>query len=626
MISMATPCLRGTAPLDHRGFFLRSDGTKGSFAKLVEAVRTARIEGIEPLEMIVHDMTAPVESKPAVRIEFTNVLNRPISGTLKAKLGGLRIEAPGRLAFRPHETKTVPLKVTGGKPAANNTYPLSLVFDAGPDGRAVHYEEVHANVIARRTIAVDGKLDDWKGVLPQTVKTDEKAALTVTEAAWFPFEKFPESLDKGFATGYLAYDDNYFYFAAKIADSTPDSGTVRFETRDDDQYFYPEVCYEVDMRKSAMKVEVTRKPSENDLQRPDGDGRSGVHWENDKLVRAFAIDLDLPTDRLTRVALYFPPCNMHPNGFTIRIYDRQNDRQLDLQRVRKLWDGVYAVYDLAGKVRIRIGDVGWWYRARLGGFFFDPSPAGDAVKGNAYVKFVKFDWDTHGNWKGSYGADGYHVFCSPARYPAYVQVSIPEVFLKKELHWPKGVRRYSYRKHPDLPAGYAQGRLTDNVQIAFNAIPMGEDGRAPNPPGTMPRFTGYDCTDYEYALNKVAPEFGGGVEIWRLQVPGMPRKHFYPRQPKSPYDGPVKNGKLVTVHDGNTRIVEAALPWSEIPHVHELMKAGKPVKFSFRVNDQAGRGCLELARERSVSKRNSHAFHVDWTEHWANEVEFGFER
>ena len=53
---------------------------------------------------------------------------------------------------------------------------------------------------------------------------------------------------------------------------------------------------------------------------------------------------------------------------------------------------------------------------------------------------------------------------------------------------------------------------------------------------------------------------------------------------------------------------------------------GQTIKFSFRVNDNAGVGCLELARGRSVSKQNFPAFRVDWIEHWANEVEFGFER
>src|SRR6202042_2418695 len=58
--------------------------------------------------------------------------------------------------------------------------------------------------------------------------------------AWLPFEKFDKSQTQGFATGYMAYDDNYFYFAAKVADATPDGGTLRFATRDDDEYFYPE--------------------------------------------------------------------------------------------------------------------------------------------------------------------------------------------------------------------------------------------------------------------------------------------------------------------------------------------------------------------------------------------------
>jgi hypothetical protein len=59
--------------------------------------------------------------------------------------------------------------------------------------------------------------------------------------------------------------------------------------------------------------------------------------------------------------------------------------------------------------------------------------------------------------------------------------------------------------------------------------------------------------------------------------------------------------------------------------VKQCLDAGKPVKFSFRVNDDKGPG-YELAAGRSVSKINSFAFHVDWIQHWANELEFGFER
>ncbi|KAA6305875.1 hypothetical protein EZS27_042470 [termite gut metagenome] len=145
--------------------------------------------------------------------------------------------------------------------------------------------------------------------------------------------------------------------------------------------------------------------------------------------------------------------------------------------------------------------------------------------------------------------------------------------------------------------------------------------------GIMPRYIGYKCTDYEYALNTVSPEYGGGFEIWRMLAPGMPRKHFYPRQGKSPHDGAVKDGKLITVRDANTLYTECAILWSEIPDVKKAIDRGDKIKFSARINDDgAGAACMELARERSVSKKNSRAFHPDWKEHWANEIEFGVEK
>jgi hypothetical protein len=268
---------------------------------------------------------------------------------------------------------------------------------------------------------------------------------------WLPFERFEAGQTAGLATGYLAYDDEHFYFAVKVADDTPAPGTIRFETRDHDADFYPEVC---------------RGPA-----------------------------------------------------------------------------------------------------------------------------------------KGRKAAEAQVV----------------------EYRWPEGVRRFSYRRWPAIPSGYSSHPL-DNVLIAFNAIPVEQDEWLTHLPGRMSGFIGYKCTDYEFALNKVADAYGGGTEIWRLQAPGMPRKHFWPRQPAHPQEGPVKTGRLAVVHKGNTRVVEAALPWSEIPHVRACLDAGRTVKFSFRVNDNTRGPTMELAMNRGVSRPNSQAFHPDWAEHWANELEFAFEK
>ena len=45
----------------------------------------------------------------------------------------------------------------------------------------------------------------------------------------------------------------------------------------------------------------------------------------------------------------------------------------------------------------------------------------------------------------------------------------------KELTWPAGVRRYSYRKDFDVPSGNGK----HNVQIAFNVMLAGKKGPTP---------------------------------------------------------------------------------------------------------------------------------------------------
>jgi hypothetical protein len=122
-------------------------------------------------------------------------------------------------------------------------------FDAGRDGVALHEESMRVNFIARRTISIDGKLDDWKGILPQPIRVAGTGGPSFIGEMLFPFMKFKSQQSEGFAVGYVAHDDNHFYFAAKIADDTPQDCTQRFAIRDPDADFYPEVAYEaVDKR------------------------------------------------------------------------------------------------------------------------------------------------------------------------------------------------------------------------------------------------------------------------------------------------------------------------------------------------------------------------------------------
>lgn len=621
-----------TIPLGIDGYYLRTDKSPGSFAALVKAVRAARIEGYEPLDIICRDMTAPIHEKPTLALELTNVLNRPVEGALHVSLGNLTVEAPASLRLAPHETRTVPLRVTGGQASPDNTYPLAVIFNAGADGRAEHREDMHVNRIHKKTIVVDGKLDDWAGALPQPIRITEAAQATLEEEAWFPYQELPAAMETGFSVAYLAHDDDYFYFAAKVVDTTPDEGMHRFETLDDDQFFYPPVAYELDGEKTLLMEECTWK-NENRapyaLQHPQNkDAQIFSNWST--LSKSMALDLDLPVDKTYQITLHFIDQDHYGNGRTqnlIEIYDRVTGRQLcEKKRFTEYGRGCYAVYEMAGAVRIKITRT--WLPSSIDAVFIDASSQ-NGMTGTTAARFVKEDRDTQRNWQGKYGALGHWIAGLPQALPADVKIAFAEKRVLAEWKWPEDVRRYSYRMRPYLPSGSRGNRgSADNIQIAFNAIPVGQGGEwewEAFPKGTRLGYTGYRCTDYEYALNPVAKKFGGGTEIWRLKVPNQPHKHFYPRQGKSRFDGPVKNGKLSIRHDGNTRIVECAIPWSELPHVKALRDAGKPVKFSYRVNDNAGKATMELAKGRSVSKYNV-SFHPDWAEHWANEVEFSFEK
>ena len=594
------PAVEGriVVPLSVRGFYLRGDGKPGSVAALTKAIQEARIDGFEPLAKKCHDFTAPIASKPVMRLELRNVLNRPVTGKLSVAMAGLQISYPAELSLAAHEMKTVEVAVTGGSANDANLYPMDLRFDAGNGVVSEHHEDMRVNWISRRSVTIDGKLDDWKDAVPQQIRIEEAAKATMTEKAWKPWETHDEGIKKGFALGYLAWDEQNFYFAAKVADTSPHPGTLRFEKRDDDQYFYPEVSY--------------RKPD----PKRQGEGATdfSARWSGFLQSRTTGKHtLIMTTDDGVRV-------------------------WLDGKPVINDWIGRGATdskVEVDLKVGVRVPVRIEYFQGGGGGsaVFSWIEPGGERMVVPGDVLYQKADGKDNGLAAEFFAGAGVSdqpklVRTDPIiNYPAWptlpwvAQVKAADPGLEA-MHWPVGMRRYSYRKGPDLPAGNAPN--FDNIQIAFNVLPEERKKKISVLPGLITDYMAYSCTDYEWALNKVAEKFGGGTEVWRLRRPDMPHKHFYPRTLKSPADGPAPGAKLVVTYEGGWRITEASIPWSEMPETKARLDAGQTVKFSFRVNDDQGVGCMELSKRRSVAKRNG-SFMADWLEHWANELEFGAE-
>ena len=587
-------------PLDSRGFFLRGNGKKGSFDAMIKAVKASRIDGYEPLHIEVRDFTAPIDKNPSLTITLQNILNRPISGTLAVSIEGLTVSIPASISLKAFESKPVTVAVTSGKSNPANFYRLRMVYDAGKDGKSVHEEDVRVNVISKRTIAVDGKLDDWENAFAQTAIAPKKIRPSLTEEAWFPFKSFNKSEGNGIASGYLAYDKDNFYFAAKIADTSADTGMVRMENRDDDRYFYPETTYKVNKLgtgssgfSARYSGTVTPKFSEQYTFATMSD--DGVRlWINDSLI------IDNWTDHgVVENTGSIMLTKDKPARIKLEYYQGGGDGIIKLEwfskSVKRQLIPAAACAPLAvkknGKNQARGLTAEYCTGKKLG-----------------VPVVTRIDTVINYTW-------------TDKQVPDSAFRTIKETVTIDTLVWPKGVRRYSYRYWPELPSGSGH----DNVQIAFNVVPAGADEWAEYPRGTFPKFTQYKDTDYEYALNPIAPVFGGGTEIWRLKVPGMVHKHFFPRQPKCPQEGPVKAGKMATARDGAMRIVEASIPWSEMPKVKAMLDKRATIKFSYRVNDNSG-VWMELTRDRSVSKLNCSTFHCDWEPHWSNEVEFAFEK
>jgi len=141
----------------------------------------------------------------------------------------------------------------------------------------------------------------------------------------------------------------------------------------------------------------------------------------------------------------------------------------------------------------------------------------------------------------------------------------------------------------DVIAGYAHHGLKtdeDRVPAGFHAMPD---------------------TDYEYAVYACTD---GGSELWRLLAPGVPRGHFYPRQPRAKFDqGPVRQGKHVVRRQGNVTTYELAIPWSELKEWQP--RAGQQFGCTFRVNNNRGPALL-FGAGKSATKTNGLSLHPYW--------------
>jgi len=116
-------------------------------------------------------------------------------------------------------------------------------------------------------------------------------------------------------------------------------------------------------------------------------------------------------------------------------------------------------------------------------------------------------------------------------------------------------------------------------------------------------FNAVPDTDYEFSLYATAD---GGSELWCLLSPGMPRTHYFPRQPQGQVrQHAVKSARhSVALVDGK-RVYRAAIPW-EVLNI-DAPRGGTSIGICFRFNS-ATDGVVDFGTDRS-GKNNGLALH-----------------
>ncbi len=226
-----------TIPMDLQGWFLRSP--KGGVALISKRLQEAKIDGARPVEIIAHDLGAQVGAGTRMTVTLHNLLNRPINGALSITApSGITLRADkANVELKPGEQHDVELEMTSGTSSAANAYDFAYAFDSDA-GKAEWKETLHVLLAPRATKTIDGNLDDWKDEPGVPVRATAKKA-DATLQAWQPFNKFVEQQPDGsYAELKAAYDDKFFYIAARVYDPAPQTPHVRLATWDQDQYFY----------------------------------------------------------------------------------------------------------------------------------------------------------------------------------------------------------------------------------------------------------------------------------------------------------------------------------------------------------------------------------------------------
>jgi hypothetical protein len=280
-------------------------------AAAAKRLAAARIDGKRPVEILPRDFTERVAKGATLSVELHNCLNRAVSGRLAIETpAGLQLKEDSQaVKLAAGERLAVPFELAQAQANAANAYPFAFRFTSDA-GNAEYKETLNATIIPKKTIRVDGNLDDWQDVPGVTVLAKAQRA-EPTELLRRPWLSIKDAEPQGnFAQFKLAWDENYLYVAALVNDPTPqEKGLAPMAGRNKDLYFHSQASD----RQSPYKEFLSKRPGRSfaevpyvwryNPESPDHPALPAIPFRRDRLHVALDVtgdwhDLAPDTDRV----------------------------------------------------------------------------------------------------------------------------------------------------------------------------------------------------------------------------------------------------------------------------------------------------------------------------------------
>jgi len=214
-------------PFNESPVYITSDQL--SVVELRSRIADAAIDGITPVNLYAQPLLKPVDKPQDLIVRVENQMNRDVEAKIVLKIDGRDETATTAAKLASGALADVPVAWPGVKPAADNQYGITLTVEpqtAEPNAQprklqaVVHKQIVQAACFVKRTIKVDGSLDDWQNATPVVLDSRTlQGGFDPTQYLLNPHLDAPTGTPEDrriVARVYTAYDDRNVYVAAAV--------------------------------------------------------------------------------------------------------------------------------------------------------------------------------------------------------------------------------------------------------------------------------------------------------------------------------------------------------------------------------------------------------------------------